>query len=195
MPSHIAQKQQEFIKEREENKKSEIITREPPPQPEPPPRKPTPRMPITAPDANAPEVFDSSKKTLKELQQDIAKDSSDIQKRLRSSVQKARHTGTASHEQQQIIDSYFQRSIMTAIDAAWKPPGATLVSQNARTTISFTLSRNGTVSNIRINNVSGYHVLDDSARTAIENAIFPPFPDNLSRDTLTVEVPFEVQPE
>lgn len=199
-PSHIAQRQQERQRQREVRER-EIVTRPPtptspaPPPPPPRERQPSPRLPITAPDVSTPAEIERSERELAQLRENITRGSQDLQRRLNSRVQEARHTGAATQAQQQIIDDYFRRSVMTAIDAAWQPPSAALVPRTARTMVSFVLSRDGRVSNIRITGPSGFAVLDDSARAAIQQAQFPPFPSDLARDSLTVEVPFEVQPQ
>jgi len=111
-----------------------------------------------------------------------------------SYVRASRFTGGASGAQATIIDNFFQRNILTAIDRVWSPPSAALVPKKSQCTVAFTLSKNGSVSNVRIVRRSGFSALDDSARSAVQQADFPAFPANLNKNSLNVEVPFVCEP-
>lgn len=62
--------------------------------------------------------------------------------------------------------------------------------------VSFTLRRNGLLSEILLRQSSGYGILDRSAMSAVQNAApFPPLPLEINKDTLRINVPisFEIQ--
>ena len=58
--------------------------------------------------------------------------------------------------------------------------------------LDFTIKKDGTISDIRLEKSSNYPVLDEAAITAIRlSAPFPPFPENFSVDDLTIKAQFE----
>ncbi len=58
--------------------------------------------------------------------------------------------------------------------------------------ISFTIKKDGTVTNIAVGKSSNYPVLDDAAITALRLAVpFPPFPDNFGIEEININGQFE----
>ena len=139
-------------------------------------------------------AFKKSQEELKKLEKSLNQENSALKKKMDSYVRATRFTAGASGAQATIINNFFQQNILTAIDRVWTPPSAALVPRKAQCTISFTLSKNGSVSNVRIVRRSGFSVLDNSAKTAIQQASFPSFPADLNKNSLNVEVPFVCEP-
>lgn len=90
-------------------------------------------------------------------------------------------------EQAAIIDDFFCNGIRTAIDRVWRQPPRLLGSCE----VTFRLTRDGRVADVRVSK-AGPSELNKSALDAVQNAQFPPFPANLHRDYLDLEVPFEI---
>jgi TonB family protein len=86
-----------------------------------------------------------------------------------------------------VIDDFFCNGIRTAIDRVWRQPSRLLGSCE----VTFRLTSDGRVSDVRVSK-AGPSELNKSALDAVQNAQFPPFPANLNRDYLDVEVPFEI---
>jgi TonB family protein len=77
--------------------------------------------------------------------------------------------------------------------ASWKPQAVNSdVAPPAR--ISFTLHRDGHVSNVRLVRRSGIAALDLSVQEAVEDARYPPLPPDFDKDTVQVEFTFEYRP-
>ena len=58
--------------------------------------------------------------------------------------------------------------------------------------LRLTINRNGTIQKIQIGQHSGYQVLDESADKIIRRAApFPPFPQSLNINSLTIDIPFQ----
>ncbi len=156
--------------------------------------KPKPKTVYQKPDFKSKDAFKKSREKLKELERSLNQESSDLKKKMDSYVRATRFTAGASGAQATIINNFFQQNILTAIDNVWTPPSAALVPRKSQCTIAFTLSKNGSVSNVRIVRRSGFSVLDDSAKSAIQQANFPAFPADLNKNSLNVEVPFVCEP-
>jgi len=90
-------------------------------------------------------------------------------------------------EQSAIIDNFFCNGIRTAIDRVWRQPPRIV----GTCEVTFRLTRAGHVSDVRVSK-AGPPELNKSALDAVQNAQFPPFPANLNREYLDLEVPFEV---
>lgn len=61
--------------------------------------------------------------------------------------------------------------------------------------ISFTIARNGAVSNVQVSKPSGNYLLDNSAKRAVIDANpLPPLPTQFERNEATVELWFQLQP-
>ncbi len=198
-PKTVLEKQSKWRKERERKKREKekqarrIITNVPPRvawKPEPQPRTVLPpSTPLRSKDA-----FAESQRRLAELERKLRSDRAAIRKRMESHLRADRFTAGASGAQAEIINDYFKRSILTAIDRVWIPPSAVLVPQVAQCDIAFRLRNNGSAGDVRVVRRSGFSALDDSAVAAVRQASFPPFPPDLSRETLDVEVPFVCEP-
>ena len=196
-PKKIIEKQKKWVKKRAEKKKKKIIAKKiltntafastwkPAPK-----RKSTYKPPAL----KSKEAFKQSQEKLKELEKSLYQESSNLKKKMDSYVKASRFTGGSSGVQATIINNYFQRSILTAIDRVWLPPSAALVPKKAQCTVAFTLNKNGGASNVRIIRRSGFSILDDSAVAAVRQANFPAFPADLNKSSLNVEVPFVCEP-
>jgi len=156
--------------------------------------KPTPKVVYQKPNFKSKNAFKKSQEKLKELEKSLHQESSALKKKMDSYVRASRFTAGTSGAQATIINNFFQQNILTAIDNVWTPPSAALVPRKSQCTIAFTLSKNGSVSNVRIVRRSGFSVLDDSAKSAIQQADFPAFPADLNKNSLNVEVPFVCEP-
>ena len=198
MPSHIKQKQKEFLdkREKERKKKEALITRTVTETTDTEKYEPVKREQTIGKTKLSTEsaVTDTSDK-FKNLQETLEVDRRSISSRLKSSVSNVRVNSSASGAEQDKIEDFFKNSIQTAIDSSWIRPSSSLVPKFAKCIIGFRLSREGRASNVRIISSSGYSALDESAKSAIANARFPAFPDDIRRDYLDVEVPFECEPE
>jgi periplasmic protein TonB len=62
-------------------------------------------------------------------------------------------------------------------------------------TVSFTIARNGTVSNVQVSQPSGNYLLDTSAKRAVLDANpLPPLPAQFERNEATVDLKFQLKP-
>jgi len=156
--------------------------------------KPKTKTIYQKPNFKSKNAFKESQKKLKDLARSLNQENSDLKKKMDSYVRASRFTGGSSGAQATIINNFFQQNILTAIDNVWTPPSAALVPRKSQCTIAFTLNKNGGVSNVRIIRRSGFSVLDNSARTAVQQANFPTFPADLNKNSLNVEVPFVCEP-
>jgi protein TonB len=61
-------------------------------------------------------------------------------------------------------------------------------------TVSFTIARNGTVTNVQVSQPSGSYLLDTSAKRAVLDASpLPPLPPEFTKNDATVELKFQLQ--
>jgi protein TonB len=84
---------------------------------------------------------------------------------------------------------YYANIIRDNIARAWKPikaPGVVSV------VVTFTIQRNGSVSNVKIATSSGNQTLDFSAQRAVMDAQLPALPDRFPRNQADVEMKFEL---
>jgi protein TonB len=84
---------------------------------------------------------------------------------------------------------YYANIIRDNIARAWKPtklPGAVSV------VVTFTIQRNGSVTNVKIGTSSGNQTLDFSAQRAVLDAQLPALPDKFPRNQADVEMKFEL---
>ena len=200
-PESVIAKQKKWREDRERKKREKkkqarkIITNVTPrvtwkPEPTVEPRKVVSRStPLKSKDA-----FKESQRTLAELERSLKSDSTAIKRRMESYVRAPRSTADASDTQATIINDYFKRSILTAIDRVWAPPSARLVPRKAQCDIAFRLRRNGNVESVRVVRRSGFSVLDESAVAAVRQASFPAFPADLNKEFLDFDMSFECEP-
>lgn len=59
--------------------------------------------------------------------------------------------------------------------------------------VTFTIARNGSVSNVTVTHPSGSFLLDTSAKRAVLDAVIPPLPAKFDRSEATVEMKFQVK--
>jgi protein TonB len=84
---------------------------------------------------------------------------------------------------------YYANIIRDNIARAWKPiKTAGVVS----VVVTFTIQRNGSVSNVKIATSSGNQTLDFSAQRAVMDASLPALPDKFPRNQADVEMKFEL---
>ncbi|HWE52099.1 MAG TPA: TonB family protein [Bryobacteraceae bacterium] len=83
--------------------------------------------------------------------------------------------------------------IVDRISQHWVRAGVqALPSQVA--TVSFTIARNGTVTNVQVSQPSGSYLLDTSAKRAVLDASpLPPLPAEFTKNDATVELKFQLQ--
>ena len=81
--------------------------------------------------------------------------------------------------------------LVQAVARVWSKPGADARS-TARVIVSFTLHRDGKVSDVKITQHSGNNALDYSGQRAILDASFPPFPAGLNKPDVGIDFVFEL---
>jgi protein TonB len=82
--------------------------------------------------------------------------------------------------------------IQNKVALAWKKPGSTAAG-TPRCTVSFTLHRDGSVSDIKVTQPSGVSQLDFSGQRAILDAApFPAFPAGLNKTEVGIDFVFEL---
>jgi protein TonB len=77
-------------------------------------------------------------------------------------------------------------SVLQRIDSRWNKN----FPERGTTVLKFTISRDGTISNITVERPSGYNTLDRAARVALMEAQLTGLPAAYTRDTLTVHLSF-----
>ena len=83
--------------------------------------------------------------------------------------------------------------IVQQVARAWNRPAADSRFSNPRATISFTLKRDGSISDVKISQRSGMTALDYSAQRAIMDAApFPPFPAGFNKTETGIDFVFEL---
>jgi len=89
---------------------------------------------------------------------------------------------------------WYLNVLRTKIFAAWDPPGERLLSGHRRdVVVRFRIHRDGSITNVRIDDVSGTPGLDTSAQRAIERGgPYPPLPPAYEEDWLDLGVRFTV---
>jgi len=83
--------------------------------------------------------------------------------------------------------------IVRRVASVWIKPSTDARGGNPRVTISFTLHRDGSVSDVKISQRSGVPALDYSAQRAILDAApLPPFPPGLNKNETGIDFVFEL---
>jgi len=75
------------------------------------------------------------------------------------------------------------------IASAWKPMRT---GGNPSVVVTFTIERNGSITNVKIASSSGNQALDFSAQRAVLDAQLPPLPDKFPRNRAEVQMKFEL---
>lgn len=153
----------------------------------------TPDAPVVASDAKVeevpevpPEIPEPVKKELKEVeesQQSIPQIASSPLKR-RSSL------GHDLHD--------FQSKLLAAIrQCTFFPQEALHAKRFGQVTVAFAITRDGTLSVLRVVNSSGSEVLDDAAQDILRRAskVFPVFPAGAREESLAFTVPIHFRPK
>jgi protein TonB len=80
------------------------------------------------------------------------------------------------------------------VGSKWNKPGVNArVSGVPRVTVSFTLHRDGSVTDVKVTQRSGVNELDFSGQRAILDANpLPPFPPGLNRNEIGIDFVFEL---
>jgi TonB family protein len=101
---------------------------------------------------------------------------------------------TASVEAVNFPYEWYLNVLRTKIFAAWDPPGERLLAGHRRdVVVRFRIHRDGTITNLRIDDASGTPGLDTSAQRAIERGgPYPPLPPAYEEDWLDLGVRFTV---
>ncbi len=87
------------------------------------------------------------------------------------------------------LPDYYAREALNRLARNFRVPPER--EENVEAVLAFRISRNGTISNIRVTRSSGKSELDGLARRALENTgRFAPFPDGFDRPHADVEVTF-----
>jgi periplasmic protein TonB len=83
--------------------------------------------------------------------------------------------------------------IISQVARKWNKPGADTRNTTPRVIVSFTLHRDGSVSDVKISQRSGNQALDYSGQRAIFDAApFPPFPPGLNKSEIGIDFVFEL---
>jgi protein TonB len=78
------------------------------------------------------------------------------------------------------------------ISQHWNRSGLNPSAQKCR--ITFTIARNGTVSNVQVSEPSGNYLLDTSAKRAVIDASpMPPLPPQFDKSEATVDLSFQLK--
>lgn len=103
-------------------------------------------------------------------------------------------TGTAEVEATDFPYAWYLNLLRTKISDAWDPPASRLVAgRTNQVIIHFRLARDGSVSDVDVDVVSGAPGLDSSARRAVDRAQpFPPLPSGFAEDSVEISVRFKV---
>jgi len=195
-PEKVIEKQKDWQKKRELKKKivKRVVTNDFPDVVWNDDSKPLKALPKLKP-LEVAQYSEKKQSELDRLQKNVKEDRNKLRQRITSSFKNAKFSGETSAQQSSVINDYFQRSIRAAIDRSWVPPAGSLISGPVKAVVSFRLYKNGTASNIRIVKSSSVEELNSSAVQAIKDAAFDPFPSDLNRDYLDVEIPFECEPK
>ena len=83
--------------------------------------------------------------------------------------------------------------IKTKLSNAWVPPsGYVIPKEGTYVTISFTLNKNGAISNVKVKHSSGIKLLDNSALNAVKSVgTLPAIPSEWKEEYLNVSIIFE----
>lgn len=103
-------------------------------------------------------------------------------------------TSTAEIEATDFPYAWYLNLLRTKIGEAWDPPASRLLAGRAnQVIIRFHLGRDGSVSDVEVEVVSGAPGLDSSARRAVDRAQpFPPLPEGYPEDSVEIAVRFTV---
>ncbi|MDR3205381.1 MAG: energy transducer TonB [Deltaproteobacteria bacterium] len=85
----------------------------------------------------------------------------------------------------------YQAKVRLRLERSKKyPPGAQSKRLTGVTTVTFVISRNGTVTSTRMVKSSGHQILDDEAMSLLRRVSpLPPFPEAMSQASITLTVP------
>ncbi len=88
---------------------------------------------------------------------------------------------------------YYLNIIRNRIQDHWNPPRlSSSQTQNRQTMVMFRITRSGKITDIRVEQSSGYFMFDQAAQRALyETAKLPPLPDEYGGQELTVHIEFE----
>ena len=130
----------------------------------------------------------SSDNSLEKISRELDQTARNITSRIESQTF---YSGGETGAQAAAINNYYQSTILSAIQSAWQTPQASQIMRKAVCVVRFTLTKDGRVTAARIAQSSGVKAMDDSALSAVRSARFAPFPPDITKPTLEVEVPFE----
>lgn len=83
--------------------------------------------------------------------------------------------------------------VVDRISQHWNKAGVQAIPSQVAS-VSFTINRNGTVTNVQVSQPSGSYLLDTSAKRAVLDASpLPPLPPEFPRNDATVELKFQIQ--
>jgi protein TonB len=82
--------------------------------------------------------------------------------------------------------------IRDTIARNWRPTSAGRTAGSPAVVITFTIQRNGAVTNVKISKTSGIQTMDFSAQRAVLDATLPPLPQGFPRSQADVEMKFEL---
>jgi periplasmic protein TonB len=78
------------------------------------------------------------------------------------------------------------------IARCWKPASAGRTLNAPSVVVTFTIRRDGSVTNVKVSQPSGIQAMDFSAQRAVLDAQLPPLPPNFPRNQADVEMKFEL---
>jgi TonB family protein len=192
--------------------KSEPTPSETPPtetkEPAPPketPKKRAPRQepsrrfePIAPPSSNEPSLEERLRQRLEEMNGESPSepppDANGAIPEAQDAGEGDSPTSTAEVSATDFPYAWYLNLLRTKISDAWDPPASRLlVGRTNQLIVRFRLARNGSVSDVDVEVVSGATGLDSSARRAVDRAQpFPPLPDGYPEDAVDIAVRFTV---
>lgn len=87
--------------------------------------------------------------------------------------------------------SFWSSRVKKRVETLWNPPEGIEITKNAKTVISFEVSREGMISSVEIGESSGNTMLDELAqRTILRLEQVPPIPESFPEDLLKVSYEF-----
>ncbi len=178
-------------------------TKEPIP-PKETPKKPAPRReasrrfePIAPPSSDEPSLEERLRERLREMDGTSSPQPPDANGAIPEAEDAGEGDSPTSTAEVSATDfpyAWYLNLLRTKISDAWDPPASRLLAgRTNRLIVRFRLARNGSVSDIAIEVVSGAPGLDSSARRAVDRAQpFPPLPDGYPEDAVDIAVRFTV---
>lgn len=106
-------------------------------------------------------------------------------------------TSTARVSASRFPYSWYLSVVQGKVSSNWVQPSARLILEDSLTTsVSFSIGRDGSISDVRVSRSSGRSTVDQSAAKAVrDSAPFPPLPDDYRETRLEVTIDFTILKE